>query len=226
MRNRILAILIVCILTFVMTLDASSINDKKQELKDTQQSMQEAENQIEANESQIKNIEAEVSRLDKELIAAEEAVVKVEMQLEAKEAEIEETQELLEEAIQKKDYQYEATKKRMVQMYKNSKSGYMEMIFSSNNLSELLTRSKYIKIISEYDNQLLVEYQEQERLITEHSEVLAEEEKELGVLLETQIVARETVESKRSEKNRQIQALDKQNNALEAELAEIGRAHV
>lgn len=218
MKRKIISWLVVLSLILVIPLGATQIDNKKQELQDTQQGISEAENQLKQTETQKQQAEAEINKLDKEIIAAEEAVAQVEQQLADKEAEIQRVEGELETAIEKKDFQYESTKKRMVQMYKNSKSGYMELVFSSGNLSELLTRAQYIKIISEYDNQLLVAYQEQERLIAEHREVLAQEEKALEALHQEQVVVKTTLDAKRVEKNNQIKALNQEANALEAEL--------
>lgn len=218
MKRKVISGLLVLLLLISMPLGASQISNKKEELNDTKKEMQQTQNQLKANESQKKQAEEEIAKLDREIIQAEEQVAKVETQLEEKTAQVKQAEVELGAAIEKKDYQYEATKKRMVQMYKNGKSGYMELVFSSGSLSELLSRAQYIKVISEYDNQLLDEYREQERVIAEHKAILAEEEVQLSKLHKEQVTMKESLEAKRAEKNKRIKALNQEANELEAEL--------
>lgn len=213
--------MLVLTLIITMPLGASQLSNKKNELSETKQEIKETENEIKEKKTQIKQEEADVDKLDKEIIQAEEKVVKVEADFLAKEKEVKQAEQELEQAIEKKDYQYEATKKRMVQMYKNGKGGYMELVFSAGSLSELLSRTQYVKVISEYDNQLLDEYREQERIIAEQKDVLAKEEANLAALHKEQISIKNSLEAKRQEKNKRIRALDEEADALQAELKAI-----
>lgn len=214
MKKIIASLLLGCFLLSAMPLGASSIKDKKNEMNETKKELQNVKQEIKETEAEQAKEEAALKKLDQEIIAIEEKVLSVEKDLENKQEEIKVVQEDLKEATEKREYQYEATKDRMVQMYKNSRSGYMELFFSSNSLSELLTRAKYINTISEYDNKLVDEYQKQEQIIAENEKKLSEQEAKLQVLYDEQVVAQTQLEGMRKKKKEKIGILKNQSEEL------------
>lgn len=52
-------------------------------------------------------------------------------------------------------------KLRIQYMYENSSgNGYMAMLFSSKSISELISRAEYIQKISDFDRDLMQEYED------------------------------------------------------------------
>ncbi len=202
-----------------LPLYASQLNDKKDELSELQQQIEQAEDTIGQKQEEKTQAEVEIAALDAEIIVAEEAVLDAKNNLLAKQEEVAITEVALEEAITKKDIQYEATKARMVQMYKNGKTGYMELVFSSNNLSELLNRSQYVKVISDYDNEVLDAYKVQEQIVYEKTLQLAEEEAALATLHAQQVAMTKGLETKKQQKDAYITSLTAEMNSLEALIA-------
>ena len=93
------------------------------------------------------------------------------------EAEIEETQVQLEQAEADKESQYEAMKLRIQFMYEHNDYTYVEVLLSSQSMADMLNKFEYINKISEYDRQMLEEYQSTINLISS-SKVKLEEDKE------------------------------------------------
>ncbi|WP_053983281.1 murein hydrolase activator EnvC family protein [Niameybacter massiliensis] len=221
MKRRVLLVWALIISIGIIPLYGSSLSDKKSDLKETQQNIQDSKNQLSQVEKEQTQLEKEVDALDKKIVAAEDKLLKIETDLEAKKSEVEVAKEELEAAIEKKEYQYEATKDRMVQMYKNEKSGYIELIFSSGSLGELLDRTKYIKVISEYDNQLLDEYQKQEEVIAEKKATLEVEQVAIEGLRSNQEAAMSELESMRKDKNKKIAEKKSKARTLSDEIDEM-----
>lgn len=190
MKRKILAVCIATIMVSIMPLNASSLSNKKNELEDTKQTIKNSKNQLAQIKSEKDQLEKEVDALDQKIIAAENKLLTIESDLENKKEQVETAKKDLEEAMMKKKYQYEATKDRMVQMYKNKKTGYIELVFSSGSLPELLNRAQYIKVISQYDNQLLDEYEKQEEIIAEKKKILESEQVHIEKLYANQEAAK------------------------------------
>ena len=205
----------------IMPLKASSIGEKKEELQATQESIKDSKEELKQVESEKAQLEKEVDTLDRKIIEAEEKLLDIEQDMVTKKAQVQKVENELAEAIKKKEYQYDATKKRMVQMYKNKKTGYIELIFSSGSLGELLNRAKYIKVISEYDHQLLEEYRHQEEVIENKRQLLKQEEAEIKQLYANQSATMEALEDMRADKNAKIKAKDSKANSLNAEIDEM-----
>ena len=221
MKPKILGIWALVLLISVMPLHASSLANKKNELNDTKENIASTKRELSKTEEEAKQLEQEVYALDKKIVAAEDKLLAIAEDLETKKGEVEVAKKELEEAIAKKDYQYNATKERMVQMYKNEKSGYIELIFSSGSLSELLNRAQYIKVISEYDNQLLTEYQKQEEIISEKKATLETEQANIEKLHSSQEAAMKELESMRADKNKKAAQKKSKVNELGQALDEL-----
>ncbi|MGL4798738.1 MAG: murein hydrolase activator EnvC family protein [Cellulosilyticaceae bacterium] len=224
MKRRYIALLLAGLMIGQIPLSASSLSNKKEELSNTKENIKNAQSELKQAEAEKKQAQAEIEKLDGEIIKVEDEVMALETQLGEKEAQISQVKVELEGAIEKKDYQYEATKKRMVQMYKNSKGDYMKLVFSSGSLSELLSRTQYIKVISEYDNQLLDEYKAQEQIIAEHQQVLEKEEEALQTIHTKQVAIRDDLESKRKEKNKRVGILEQKSTSLHAQIDDFEEA--
>lgn len=221
MKRNGLVLWLTIITVSIMPLQASSISKKKDELEAAQQNIKDSKNQLEQVEAEKAQLEKEVDALDRKIINAEEKLLAIENDMEIKKVQVQKAENELADAIKKKEYQYEATKERMAQMYKNKKSGYIELIFSSGSLGELLNRTKYIKVISEYDNQLLEEYEQQEKVIENKKQTLEQEEAEIKKLYANQSSAMKELESMRADKNAKIKAKDSKANSLNAEIDEM-----
>lgn len=221
MKPKLLGIGLAILLIGIMPLHASSLSSVKNELEDTKESIESTKQELSKTEQEAKQLEEEVYALDKKIIEAEDKLLAIAKDLENKKKEVEVTQKELEEAIAKKDYQYNATKQRMVQMYKNEKSGYIELIFSSGSLSELLNRAQYIKVISEYDNQLIEEYQKQQEIISEKKATLETEQANIEKLHSNQEAAMKELEKMRADKNKKAAEKKSKANALGETLDEL-----
>lgn len=221
MKRKMIAVWITIVAVSIMPLNASNLSDKKNELQDAKQNIKDSKNQLAQVEAEKVQLEKEVDALDQKIIKAEEKLLSIENDLETKKEEVTVTKGELELAVKKKDYQYEATKDRMVQMYKNKKSGYIELVFSSGSLSEMLNRAQYIKVISQYDNQLLDEYEKQEQVITEKKQKLESEQSQIETLHADQEAAMSNLESMRANKNAKIKQKDSKANSLTAEIDEM-----
>ncbi|MEG0952046.1 MAG: peptidoglycan DD-metalloendopeptidase family protein [Niameybacter sp.] len=221
MKSRVWGIWALIMLVGVMPLNASNLSNKKNDLQEAQQNIKDSKSQLTQVEQEKVQLEQEVDALDKKIIAAEDKLLEIATNLETKKDEVEIAKDELEAATEKKEYQYEATKDRMVQMYKNEKSGYIELIFSSGSLSELLNRAQYIKVISGYDNQLIDEYRKQEEVINEKKITLESEQKAIESLHTSQAVAMKDLESMRADKNKKIDQKKSRASQLQEEIDEM-----
>ena len=154
---------------------ASSLTNKKEELSSTKQEIKDTKNDLAVTEGKKQQIKEEIRTVDTQIVEIQNKINDLEWQLEVKEGEIAESEKELEEATEIKDRQYEDTKKRMVQMYKNRKLGYLQVIFSSGNFWEAINRMEYIKRIAKKDNNTLEAYEEQIQIIDQKKLAIEEE---------------------------------------------------
>lgn len=117
------------------------INEIKNELKENSEKKSDALNQIKALNSEISNYEIEIGDL-------EERMNIVNVQISEKEADIIEQQT-------KYDQQKEALDKRLVALYENGETSYLDMLLSSDGLADFISNYYIISQLAEMDQELL-----------------------------------------------------------------------
>jgi len=219
MRKKI-ALLLSLLLLFT-PLYASTLTNKKNQLGDTKDSIKDTKGQLEEKNQERIQIKSDVRKADMQIVTVENKILNVETQLGKKQTALEETEEELSVAIKRKNEQYNETKKRMVQMYKNQKIGYIQVVFSSKNFWEALNRVEYVKRISKQDSELITSYQEQVETIDIKKATIEEKKSELDVLHKSQIAKKGELTAARSKKNEILGQLAGEAETLQAEIQEM-----
>ncbi len=221
MRKKILSLIMIVAMLATIPAYADDIADKKEELEANKNQTEAEKDKLQANKEEQENVEKQIQALDKNIREVEEKIKEIQAELDEQERKVKEAEEALQEAIARKDAQYEATKKRMLMMYKNNKRGYIELIFSSDNFGQLLNRSQYIKTISAYDNQLLEDYKEQERIVENNRQLLAQEQVLIESLFAQQVSVKQQLAAARTEKNKAMGILQSQESEIHANLSKL-----
>ncbi|OOO00303.1 MAG: hypothetical protein ATN35_08010 [Epulopiscium sp. Nele67-Bin004] len=237
MKKKIKFLVMFMILSISLVLYGAEIKEKEQELEQNQAEMEQAQEELDINLQNQEEINIEIDELDLRIVEVEEQILIVEQQLIEQQDKINSTELLLEEAIKTRDQYYAETKERMVNMYKNNNKGYMEIIFSSDSLTQMLTRARYVEKIIEYDTNLLEQFEEHQILVQTTKYQLNIEYTQMQQLREEELEKRADLEAIMAEKiqrileleneERQIEGiideLQSQADALEAEIQELIR---
>lgn len=131
--------------------------------------------------------------------------------------EIEEQKMNLLNAEDNKDKQYDDMKLRIKYMYENGTSSMLQILLESNSIASLEANIEYIKVITEYDNEMLQKYREAYRDVEAKSGELQGKRTELAELqtsLEKKISG---VQTALTDTKSEIEK--EQKAALEAEIA-------
>lgn len=171
-------------------------------------SISETQKKGEQLEEQKKAAEAEKSSLDNELNTVIQELQKAQDDMSAKEEQIESAENELVEAKVTENNQYESMKKRIKYMYENGNVEFIEIILSAENISDFLNKTEYVTKISEYDRDMLVEFQKTVEQVQKKEEELRAEYEELSALQTTLSEKRASVETLLSNKNIQIANLE------------------
>ena len=172
------------------------IDDAEARKKTTESTLESTRNKIADLESKKDQSEAYLSDLSQQLTDLQESMEQLQRDSEAKQMELIQVQQELEEARQQEKQRYEDMKLRIQYMYENSSTGYMEVLFSSDNFGDFLNSAQNMAEITRYDREMLDEYAKVKMQV---------EEKETQVLEEQQQIA--LLQAQSSEKQEQIQEL-------------------
>lgn len=205
--------------------------NKKDELVDE---LDDVENQVAKLKEKSAGTQDYINKLDEQLAELSGKMVQYEQELSEKQTELEQTQAALEEAKAKKDKQYEDMKKRIKFMYENGDTAYLEMILNAEDFTDMLNKADYVKEISEYDRNMLGEFQNTVQDITNKEQQIEEEYAQIEALKNDVEAQKESVESVTAAKKQEMESYRKEiaaseelakqyEDQIEAQEAEISR---
>lgn len=209
--KRIISILCVLTLCLGMTfqVEATGLQEKREQLSDL-------EKEKAAAEQEKKNLSQEL-----EEIVADMAEIKE--QIEAKEAELEKKEEELIQAQIDENDQYESMKKRIKYMYENGSGQFIEVLFEAKNITDFLNKAEYISTISDYDRDMLKEFQDVVAEVEAQEQQLQKEYDEIETMQNELIEKQETVETLISEKDSEIDEMSEELQELKEAVATAER---
>ncbi|MCR5640452.1 MAG: peptidoglycan DD-metalloendopeptidase family protein [Lachnospiraceae bacterium] len=208
------AAILLMILLVVPTHMVAYAKTTRDSLQEAQEKKAQLENSLESAQKKVKELsnskeaaEDKVAELESELNRISSQAAQLEGQLQTLNTQIGEAEVELEAAQKEADVQYESMKERIRYTYENRTTTYLNRIFSSRNLAEVLNAVEYISAIERYDRNKLEEFNENISNIKNLKEKLASDYKE--------------VESVKAEVEEQKQAVAVLANAKDAELQNI-----
>lgn len=163
----------------------------------------EAEKKADKLESEKKAAEAEKEALAEKLNKIIKTMNQTEEELSQKESEIEEAENELVQAKTEEDNQYQSMKKRIKFMYEGGNKQFLEVLMSSESIGDLLNKAEYVSKLSEYDRDMLEEFQATVKSVEEKEATLQDEYEKLDKLqdelVEQQNEVQDMVDSKAAE---------------------------
>ena len=146
--KRIISILCVLTLCLGMTfqVEATGLQEKREQLSDLEKEKAAAEQEKENLSQELEEIVADMAEIKEKI--------------EAKEAELEKKEEELIQAQIDENDQYESMKKRIKYMYENGSGQLIEVLFEAKDITDFLNKAEYISTISDYDRDMLKEFQD------------------------------------------------------------------
>ncbi|MEF9916793.1 MAG: peptidoglycan DD-metalloendopeptidase family protein [Lachnospiraceae bacterium] len=193
--NKIISFLMIMILCFgtVMPVSATSVDEAQKKAQDLEAEKQAAETQKSGLAAQLNTIVSDMQKAKEKLTVKETEIETVENEL---------VQSKIEEHSQ-----YESMKKRIRYMYENGNVEFIEILLDSQSITDFLNKAEYVKQISSYDRQMLVQFQKLVQTVATKETELKEEYKQLKTCQEELTAKQTEVETLMSQKSTEISQL-------------------
>lgn len=207
--KRIVSVLLVGALIFGTGLQAkaSSIQDAQQKANEIQQQKNAAQAEQNNLAEQLKSVVADMDETKADIDKKQEEITK-------------KADELMMAQLDESN-QYENMKLRIKYMYENGSNQLIEVLLESKSIGEFLSNAEYINQISEYDRNMLVEFQKVVEQVEKQQQELEKESKELEKM-RTELQAKQSeVESLLATKSAEISGLDSQLNDINQKIANL-----
>ena len=212
-RKKIVSVLMAAALVAGMGMQVN-VTAKADDLQDAQNKASEQQNQIDAAQTEKEKLASQLEGIVSDM-------EKTQADIEKKQEEIVQKSDELDAARIDENNQYESMKLRIQYMYENGNGQFLETLLESKSIAEFLSNAEYITQISEYDRNMLIEFQnvvdkveqQQEELEKENAELeemqtnLQTQQTELQTLIDTKSAEIASLESELSATNAKISQL-------------------
>ena len=214
-KKKVLYIVLALILVFNFTqvLASENLDSLKKNQKNATQEMKRKKDEIKAIKDETKSVSREIQELDEKMDKATIELTQVEKEIAAIEANIEKKTEELEEAERNVNEKQESFNSRIRVMYKTGNVGYLEILLSSSDVKDFLSRRDMIQSIADHDKELIKYMKEQRQLI-----------ETTKMELETQKKSVEVSKSKLESRRRDLASVTRAKESLIERLIEDEKA--
>lgn len=169
-KKRVLSVILALTLSIgcAIPAQASSISETQKKGEELQSQKDSAEAEKDALTKQLNDLIDEMDKTTEDINTKQE-------EIDAKET------ELIQAQIDENN-QYESMKKRIKYMYENGNTQFIEVLLESKSIGEFLNNAEYIAQISDYDRQMLKEFQQTVQDVDDQKTALETEKAELETL--------------------------------------------
>lgn len=185
----------------------------------TQDDLDNANRELESLKAQQASLSSDLSEIDSQLQSAGSRLSSIEEQIDDKQADVDALNEELLTLSQTMDEQYDSMKLRIRYMYERSSSDVIELLLTSQSMSELLLKSEYIYQLSQYDRDMLDEMEANYERQQAAKEQLDTEVAELSSLREEALSEQENLKALLAKTQQDFDTSS--NNVSEAEAAAL-----
>lgn len=197
---------------------ADELGEAEMEKKKLEERRDEVERELADLELKKSNVMESIEKMDKKMDKVDAKLQEINENLEVVTEELETVTEELETVKEQEANQYETMKKRIKYMYENGSNGYLDLIFSGNNISDVINRIEYVNKITAYDNQMLESYKETKLAVLEKMNEVSEKKSRYETLQEEVKLEQDTLKKIIQKKEEEINKYDESIFATSEEM--------
>lgn len=218
-KKGVIFLLVVLILSLnIVSAYASNLDKLKDEQEKLEQEIKDSKNELNRIESQTKDVTKQIADLDNKMNQATVDLEKVEKELEDIEIQIDVTTNELEEAELNLEEKQDTFNKRIRVMYMNGNVGFLEILLSSEDIKDFLSRQDIVESIAEHDKEL-IKFMKEQRDIIDAKKIELEAQRASVEVTKSKIESRKKdLELATREKEDLMSRLEVDKKALEKEI--------
>lgn len=182
----------------------NKIAKKEEEIGEVEAQLSDAMKEVQGLISQISSYEDAINELNDQISTVSSQIAETENNIAQKEKETQEKQELL--------------NKRLVAIYESGNTSYLEMLLTSADLSDFISKYYLISEIAEYDTDLITSLKNAKAELEVAKADLETSKLSLETAKAEQVEKQEALEKMKQEKQTKVANLNSQEKALESEL--------
>lgn len=202
------------IIVVLATTTQSDLDDIQKKIDEKNDDLEQIENQLEGALAQIQSLNAQISEYENDISDLSNQIDSVNEQIETAEKELKQAEE---------DYahQQELLEKRLVAIYKSGDTTYLDVLLSSKDIVDFISKYHQVEKIAECDQNLLKQI-EQNRVNIEETKSLLEISKEqIETLKASKEAAASSLKASQEMKQSYVDELTEEETVIKDELEQF-----
>lgn len=183
------------------------IKQQQEDLKEVQANKSKTVTEIEQISTQISEYEDEIEELDGKISTIASKIKTAEGKIKESEKEYAKQQSLLNE--------------RLITMYENGDSSYLDFILSSESLTDILSNYFLVSELASYDTELLEKIEKQKNEIQEQKNELESSKTELNTTKSSKESKQTQLKSAKTKKNQYVKELSEEEQKIESKIEQL-----
>ena len=209
------------------TQDTNNTNNQSTDLHTKQQELQnqinEATGQLEDVQSDLSDNLQQVQKLDEKIESSQTELDELNTKINELQASIDEISTKLEQEETTYNNQKNLLDKRLVAMYEEGETSYLDVILSSSSLAEFLSNYAYLSEIAKYENELLLDIQSRKKEIELEKEKLDNNQEQLATIKANQTKTARILENTKTVRENFIAKLSDEEKNIQSQIDEYNR---
>lgn len=183
------------------------IKKQQEDLKEVQANKSKTITEIEDISTQISTYEDEIEELNGKISTITSQISESEKKIKEAEEEYKEQQQLLDE--------------RLVTMYENGESTYLDFVLSSENLTDILSNYFLVSELASYDTDLLDKIEKQKTKIQDEKQKLETSKKDLDTTKSNKSSKQTQLKSAKTKKSQYVDQLSEDEKNIEKKIEQL-----
>ena len=210
--------------------NTQNTNTTNNQATDLQAKQQELQNQINEATGELEGVQEELSenlqqvqKLDERIETSQAELDELNIQIAELQTSIDEISAKLEKEEETYSNQKNLLDKRLVAMYEEGETSYLDVILSSSSLAEFLSNYAYLSEIAKYENELLADIQSRKKEIELEKEKLSNNQEQLATIKANQTKTARILENTKTVRENFIAKLSDEEKNIQAQIDEYNR---
>lgn len=187
----------------------SEINEKEQKMKEIEGIKDETLKQVEKLNLEITEYEGQIATLDSQITETNNKIAEAEKKLKQSQEDFEKQEELLEA--------------RLIASYEAGDTSYLDVILSSENITDLISNYYLVTEIATYDAELLDKIEKEKQEIENAKQTLEQSKSELNTQKASKQSVTTQLQTSKNDKNKYVSQLNQEEQDLQAKIDELKR---
>lgn len=213
MKKKIISIALIFILmlSFCCSIFANTEEELKQNIEENENEIEEIKQEKQSTMNEIQDITSTINQYEDEIRVLKRKIEKLEASISENNAKIKKLQKQYEEKEQ-------LLRNRLVALYIAGETTYLDVLLTSDDLTDLISNYYLMQKLAEADNDLLTSIENEKKQIQEVKQKLENEKIEVDTAKEELDRKNESLKAQKAEKQSRINTLDASQKKLQDEI--------